>query len=170
MNNYFELFDLTANFNINKKELTQKYQQLISQYHPDRFTRKSESEKTKALHNSTIINDAYQTLNSDLKRTNYLLELAGINAFDEKDTQMDTGFLMQQIEFAASLEQLQQKQDMDNMESFIDKMTVLEQQHIADISRYFEEQNLEKVKQLVRELKFYQQLKQQANQSIDELL
>jgi molecular chaperone HscB len=49
----------------------------------------------------------------DCKRlaTAYLLELQGINAFDEKDTQMDVDFLMNQIELRESLEVIKTTKD-----------------------------------------------------------
>jgi DnaJ-domain-containing protein 1 len=56
------------------------------------------------IHFGAIINTAFDTLKSPLLRATYLLELQGINAFDEKDTQMDVDFLMNQIELRESLE------------------------------------------------------------------
>jgi DnaJ-domain-containing protein 1 len=46
-----------------------------------------------------------------------LLELQGINAFDEKDTQMDVDFLMSQIELRELLEAI--KTTKDEMAFFI---------------------------------------------------
>lgn len=170
MNNYFELFALAPDFSINHSKLEQTYQHLISSNHPDKFTNASKLEQNKALSNTALINTAYQTLANDLNRASYLLELAGINAFDEHNTQMDSDFLTQQITYQEQLEQLTQTEDIARIENFITTMSNLEKQHIANISKNFQEKNLDLIKNLVRELRFYQQVKKQANHLIDEIL
>jgi molecular chaperone HscB len=56
-------------------------------------------------------------------RATYLLELQGINAFDEKDTQMDVDFLMSQIELRESLEAIKTTKDEMALEDFIVDIT-----------------------------------------------
>lgn len=169
MSNYFELLSIENSFSIDKNKLEQNYQELISSQHPDKFVQKSEAEKAKATQNTSLINTAYQVLSDDLKRANYLLELAGINAFDEKDTNMDVDFLMAQIEYRETLEQLAQDQDAEAIENFVDEINKISQAHIVKIGLEFTQNNLEMIKNLVRELRFYQQLAGNANQLLDEL-
>ncbi|KAA0437152.1 MAG: Fe-S protein assembly co-chaperone HscB [Candidatus Thioglobus sp.] len=94
MQNYFELFSLQAGFDIDLKDLEGAYQKQIIQYHPDKFASKDTKQQSVALQNTSLINDAFATLKSPLLRGTYLLELQGINAFDEKDTQMQPDFLI----------------------------------------------------------------------------
>ena len=166
MSNYFALFSLKSDFSIDLADLESAYQLQISQFHPDKFATKSEPEKSLALQNTSLLNTAYNTLKSPLKRATYLLELQGINAFDEKDTQMDEDFLMAQIEYRETLERAK---NFDEIEHFIDIITPLEDEHIVSIEREFKQNNLQTIKNLVRQLRFYQQLKQQANELLDEL-
>ena len=168
MQNYFELLSLKAIFSIDKAKLEKHYQQLITQHHPDKFAHKGKNQQAQALQNTALINTAYQSLSDDLNRAKYLLSLSGIDAFDHKDTQMDTDFLIQQIQYRETLEQLEQDKNIDEIEVFINKMTALEKSHIADISTQFEHQNLDNVRNLVRQLRFYQQLKAQANILLDQ--
>lgn len=170
LTNYFQLFSLKPDFSIDLEILESAYQTQISQFHPDKFATQNSQKQAAALQNTSIINTAYTTLKSDLKRATYLLELAGINAFDEKDTTMDADFLIAQIKYSETLEQLEADKNINEIEMFIGKINVLEKQHIVSISQFFKIKNLEKVKQNVRELRFYQQLKSHANQLIDELL
>ena len=167
MQNYFEIFDLTSGFEIDKNKLETEYKTQIAKFHPDKFVNHSSDEQSQALQNTSLINTAYNTLNSELSRATYLLELENINAFDEKDTQMDTGFLMAQIELREELETIKNE---DEIENFIDKIQPLEKQHIADIKTAFQIENLIEVKKLVRQLRFYQQLSLEANKLLDELL
>jgi molecular chaperone HscB len=59
-------------------------------------------------------------------RATYLLELQGINAFDEKDTQMDVDFLISQIELRESLEAIKTTKDEMALEESIAKSTFSE--------------------------------------------
>lgn len=169
MQNYFELFSLKLNFNIDLTELELAYQQKVTEFHPDKFATGSDKEKSLALQNTSLINAAYDTLKSALLRATYLLELEGINAFDEKDTQMDVNFLMSQIEFRESLEVIESSKDEMNLDDFIEKITAKIKLNIIDISQAFKvDQKPQKVKNLVRELKFYEQLNLHANRLMDE--
>jgi molecular chaperone HscB len=40
--NYFEIFGLSVDFNLNKKELTKSFRQLMRKLHPDLFAHKNE--------------------------------------------------------------------------------------------------------------------------------
>jgi len=99
-----------------------------------------------------------------------LLELEGINAFDEKDTQMDMDFLMNQIALREKLELLEVDKDELALDDFIEKVSQKVTQNIEQVKQLFELNEFDKNKNLVRELKFYTQLKVQANQLMDEWL
>jgi molecular chaperone HscB len=99
-----------------------------------------------------------------------LLELQDINAFDEKDTQMDMGFLMNQITLREQLELLEVNKDELALDDFIEQVSQKVVQNIEQISQLFELDDFSKIKNLVRELKFYTQLNVQANQLMDEWL
>jgi molecular chaperone HscB len=167
MQDYFLIFDLEHDFEIDKAKLELNYKTQIAKFHPDKFASASSSQQSQALQNTSLINTAYDTLNSDLNRARYLLELNNINPFDEKDTQMDSDFLMAQIELREELEAIKNE---TNIEEFIDKINPLEKQHIVDIKENFKIENLMVVKNLVRQLRFYQQLTLEANKLLDELL
>ena len=68
---YFEIFDLDVNYNIDAQALHDKYLLLQKQYHPDNST--TEFEKREMLQLSMTVNDAYKTLNNDLLRAEYML-------------------------------------------------------------------------------------------------
>ncbi|TEU27921.1 MAG: Fe-S protein assembly co-chaperone HscB [Gammaproteobacteria bacterium] len=170
MQNYFELFSLDAGFAINLTSLEQAYQSQISIFHPDNFVTNSDKEKSIALQNTSLINTAYDTLKAPLLRATYLLELQDINAFDEKDTQMDMEFLMNQIALRERLESLEVNKDELELDDFIEQVSQKVTQNIEQISQLFEIKELDKIKNLVRELKFYTQLNTQANQLMDEWL
>lgn len=170
MQNYFELFSLEVDFSIDLKALENAYQVQIAHYHPDKFASNSDKEKSLALQNTSLINTALETLSSPLLRATYLLELQGINAFDEKNTQMDTGFLISQIAFRESLEAIENAKDELALDDFIEDISNKIKQNIEEIQSLFEIDAFNKIKNLVRELKFYTQLNAQAKQLMDEWL
>jgi molecular chaperone HscB len=105
-----------------------------------------------------------------LLRATYLLELQDINAFDEKDTQMDMDFLMNQIALRELLESLEVDKDELALDDFIEQVSQRVVQNIEQVKQLFELNEFDKIKNLVRELKFYTQLNAQANQLMDEWL
>lgn len=170
MQNYFELFSLEADFDIDLGGVEVAYQTKIAQHHPDKFVTKSEKEQSLALQNTSLINTAFDTLKSPLLRATYLLELQGINAFDEKNTQMDMDFLMSQIELRESLEAIEKTKNEMKLDDFIKNISQKIKQNIDKIKQSFEINALSDIKNLVRELKFYTQLNTQANKLMDEWL
>ena len=169
MQNYFEIFSLEPNFNIDLIKLELAYQQKVAQFHPDNFATSSDKEKNFALQNTSLINTAYDTLKSALLRATYLLELDGINAFDEKDTRMDVDFLMSQIDLREELEAVESSQDELELDNFFEKISSKIKQNITNIDKEFSAtKNKNQIKNMVRELKFYEQLNLHAKQLMDE--
>ena len=141
----------------------------MAKFHPDKFAAGSDKEKNFALQNTSLVNTAYDTLKSALLRATYLLELDGVNAFDEKDTQMDIDFLMSQIALRESLEAIEASKDELELDDFIEQVSNKIKKNINAIIALFDStQNADEIKNLVRELKFYEQLNLQAKRLMDE--
>jgi molecular chaperone HscB len=83
---------------------------------------------------------------------------------------MDIDFLMNQIALREQLESLEVDKDEIALDDFIEQVSQKVAQNIEQISQFFELDDFSKIKNLVRELKFYTQLKVQANQLMDEWL
>ena len=74
---YFSVFGLEPRLNLDLAALEREFHRLSRRLHPDRFTRASENEKQWSLADTALLNDAYRTLKDPLRRTEYLLKLAG---------------------------------------------------------------------------------------------
>ena len=169
--NFFELFDLKKSFNLDENALLRAYQREISRFHPDKFSTSSESEQLQALQNTSLINSAYSALKSPLNRAEYLLNMVGINPFDEKDTSMDSNFLLSQIELREDLEVIKEQKDSLALDDFIDHIKSFIKDNVSSISEAFTNLwDLKLATMLVRELKFYEQLNTDANALMDEWL
>ena len=171
MQDYFDLLKIKKSFDISLDSLEVSYQELISEHHPDRNMDRSSEEQARAFQNTSLINSAYETLKSPLKRATYLLELENINPFDETDTSMNMDFLMSQIELREELDSFKSNQDELGLDNFIHKIKSLINDNVKNISVNFQKEvSLDIIKNLVRELKFYIQLQNQAKAFLDELI
>ena len=114
--NYFEIFNLSAKYNLNLTQLEEGYKAILKSIHPDRFINASDNEKNLAMIKSTQVNDAYQTLKNPIRRAQYILDLNQIIP----DKGLGNDFLMQQMEYEETLEDLNDKNGLDAFKLEID--------------------------------------------------
>ena len=78
MNTYFSIFSLPTHLGIDTAALEKSFYALSRRLHPDRFAARPAAEQAAALAESSRLNDAYRTLKDPITRTEYLLELEGV--------------------------------------------------------------------------------------------
>ena len=111
--NYFKLFGLEAKFTVELGQLTERYQTLQKNVHPDRFAHASSQEQMLAVQKSAMINDAYQTLKHPLKRAEYMLIQRDTEIPNEQTSFSDNAFLMRQMELREMLAEIKFSNDVD---------------------------------------------------------
>ena len=167
---FFSLFDLPANFQIDSTLLEQSYRALQSQVHPDKFAHLSEADRRLSMQWATRVNEAYQTLRNPLGRARYLLSQKGVDTQEESNTAMPLDFLIQQMEWRESLACVKQAKN-------VDALTGIEQQ-VLMMKRALEQelaQNLDDTRDyitasgIVRKLKFIEKLTEEISTVFDEL-
>ena len=160
--NYFQLFDLDVNFDIDLNQLSNTYQVLQKTVHPDRFAHASAQEQLIAVQKSALINDAYQTIKKPLKRGEYILTLRGIEMPNEQQSFGDVSFLMHQMELREMLADIKSSSDIDNALDQADKILSKEFQSYFDLMQSQINENSAGSNSLacdnLRKLKFYQKL------------
>ncbi|QQX81897.1 co-chaperone HscB [Shewanella sp. KX20019] len=109
--NYFELFSLSPSFDVDTAILAERYRDLQRAVHPDKFANASEQDKRLSVQRTAQINDAFQTLKNPIQRAEHLLALKGLELSHESTTLKDTQFLMQQMEWRESLEEISDSDD-----------------------------------------------------------
>lgn len=112
--NYFQLFGLEEQYDLDLKRLADAYREIQRNTHPDRHAHGSRRDQLLSMQYTATVNDAYETLKSPLKRAMYLLKLSGIDLADDSSTHMDSEFLMQQIELREKLEAAQHAKDPES--------------------------------------------------------
>lgn len=75
---YFEIFSLPPKLALDAAFLEKSFYKLSRDFHPDRFASKSAEEQAEATEKSSQLNDAYRALRDPIRRTEYLLELEGV--------------------------------------------------------------------------------------------
>ena len=101
----FHIFGMPPRFELDKAQLTERYHQLMTAVHPDRFSVAPESERRCAMQWASRVNEAYRELLHPLSRARLLCELAAVPV-DLLDTRLPSTFLAQQMEWREDYEAL----------------------------------------------------------------
>jgi molecular chaperone HscB len=105
--NFFTLLGLPESCSVDEALLDRNYRALQTQWHPDRFAAASQSERLAAVQHASLINDAYNTLKTPLRRAEYLLQLNGVDPHKgDNKTLQDGAFLVAQLEQREELEDM----------------------------------------------------------------
>ncbi|MGI9103861.1 MAG: Fe-S protein assembly co-chaperone HscB [Terriglobales bacterium] len=75
---FFSFFGLPRKLNIDIHALEQEFYKLSRKLHPDVHARANQQEQRWSLEKSSQLNDAYRTLREPIARTEYLLNLEGV--------------------------------------------------------------------------------------------
>ncbi len=153
--NHFELFGLPVAFDLDAALLESAYRQLQGQVHPDKYAHLSDAEKRASMQWSSRVNEAYQTLKSPLDRAVYLLQLNGIDALAQSNTQLPMDFLMQQIEWREAIQEAARSSDLTALQRVEREIAAQTQAWRERLSVELDRQhNLEAATATVRQLKF----------------
>lgn len=168
--NYFELFELEVLFQIDNAHLTDNYQKLQSEFHPDRFVDGDEQQKRIAMQATTFINEAYKTVSDEQSRARYMLELQGIPFDVEKDTTQDMDFLMSQMNLREQIDEVDSVEDpLDSLDELNSQARNDKKKLIQSFQKYYLSEDWMEAKEVVLKLQFFARLQQQINQKQEAL-
>lgn len=106
MTDYFELFGIPRRLKLSLDALQQRFYELSRELHPDRFMRKPESERQRALEMSSTLNDGYRTLKDPLKRAHYVLAKEGFEMAEQRSKDVPPELLEEVFELNMALEEM----------------------------------------------------------------
>lgn len=161
MSQYFTLFQLEPQFDIDTDSLEQNYRTLAARFHPDRFASASAFEQKQAVMMSSTINEAYHTLKNPTDRAAYLLRQQGIDADAPEHTSFAPEFLMQQMEWRETLAEARGGQDQTALPALDKEISGAQQELWQDLREAFRRQQYEDAAQLVRQGRFLDKLKKE---------
>ena len=166
--NYFEIFGLPVDFNVDLPALDERYLDVQREVHPDRYAAAGESEQRLAMQWAALTNTARATLTDPLQRAIYLLQLNGCEL--EENPELPPEFLMEQIALRESLDELASDPDaLQALGSFKQQvrqvMAGLEGEFASAIKN-----NLQAAEAVVYKLQFVNKLLVSADQLVESAL
>ena len=161
MSQYFTLFQLEPQFDIDTDSLEQNYRTLAARFHPDRFASASAFEQKQAVMMSSTINEAYRTLKNPTDRAAYLLRQQGIDADAPEHTSFAPEFLMQQMEWRETLAEARGGQDQTALPALDKEISGAQQELWRDLREAFRRQQYEDAAHRVRQGRFVDTLKKE---------
>ncbi len=132
MVNYFEFFDLPVAPTVDQARLKRAYYQKSREHHPDFHTLSDSDRQSESLEQSTITNQAYQTLNDPDRRMRYFLELKGVLE-EEGKNEVPQEFLMEMMEVNESLMELEFDNNPDTRRTVETQIDALDRQLTASV-------------------------------------
>ena len=102
---------MVVGWQVDRSSLDASSRQLQQVFHPDRYASQGDVERRLAVQTASLINQAYETLKSPLKRAQYLLELKKIDASQDSHITHDGVFLMEQIQLREQLSEVRDNSD-----------------------------------------------------------
>lgn len=139
--NYFELFGIPVSLQVDPAWLRQRYYELSRLYHPDMHTLAGEAAQADMLEKSAMVNQAFKVLGNEHDLLQYVLELKGVLADDDKYT-MPQLFLIEMMDINEKLIELEYDPDEEAIAALHLDVTAMEQElysQVAGLIAGFEE-------------------------------
>ncbi|OXL14492.1 Fe-S protein assembly co-chaperone HscB [Polynucleobacter cosmopolitanus] len=113
---YFALFQLKPQFKIDRQALESAYLTVQQKVHPDMHAQASDSDKRVSMQLSALANSAYRTLMNPIQRGLYMCARNGVDPQLETNTAMPAQFLMQQMKWRETLDDVRdQPSELDQL-------------------------------------------------------
>lgn len=147
----FALFQISPSFQVDLKDLEERYFKLQRVLHPDRSAGKSERDLVLAAKKSADLNEAYETLKDPLLRGKYLLEETERSA----ETHQDPGLLEEILSWQ---ETLSRERDEKMRKEFLQERHADFERTLEALERAFEEGNKERARILLVRLSYLKKI------------
>ena len=171
MNNPFALFDLPVAFQVDSVLLNERYLALQKSLHPDNFSAASAQEQRLAMQKSAEINDALRILKDPIARADSIIALnTGEQENPEEKSNKDIGFLMQQMEWRETLENIENRKDTDELSAFTKEIDQIRHAILSELSTALTEQQWDIARAITDKLRFIKKLQTEIERVEETLL
>ncbi|HED34316.1 MAG TPA: Fe-S protein assembly co-chaperone HscB [Gammaproteobacteria bacterium] len=162
--NYFEIFSIAVSTEPDSEKLREANRELQQQVHPDRFANSSDAEKRQAMQITSLINQAFKTLQEPVLRLQYMLSLRGVDMSAETDTSMDGEFLMAQMALREEIADIRnQSEPLDVLETMRMDLKNKSVDLIRHFDRAYQAGELDQGREIVRKLQFLNKAQKEIN-------
>ena len=171
MNNPFALFDLPVAFQVDSALLNERYLALQKSLHPDNFSAASAQEQRLAMQKSAEINDALRILKDPITRADSIIAInTGETENPEEKSNKDIGFLMQQMEWRETLENIENRKDTDELTAFAQEINQIRHAILSELSTALDAQQWDIARAITDKLRFIKKLQTEIERVEETLL
>lgn len=171
MNNPFALFDLPVAFQVDSALLNERYLALQKSLHPDNFSATSAQEQRLAIQKSAEINDALRILKDPIMRADSIIAInTGETENPEEKSNNDIDFLMQQMEWRETLENIENRKDTDELTTFAQEINQIRHAILSELSTALTEQQWDIARAITDKLRFIKNLQTEIERVEETLL
>lgn len=159
MTNPFALFELPVQFQVDFDALSARYLALQKSLHPDNFSASSAQEQRLAVQKSAEINDALQILKNPILRAEAIIHFhTGEQQDIEQKSTRDMSFLMQQMEWRETLENIESTQNEAELADFSQNIGQEEKAILAQLEMALDNQQWTEALAINDKLRFIKKL------------
>ena len=112
--NYFEFYNIPESFHPDLAFIKKKFYELSKKYHPDFFANEVEAKQQEILELSTLNNKAYNTLNDENNRLEYILKTHNLLVEGAKP-QLPSDFLMEMMDLNERLMEVENAEELGHI-------------------------------------------------------
>ena len=171
MNNPFALFDLPVAFQVDSALLNERYLTLQKSLHPDNFSAASAQEQRLAIQKSAEFNDALRILKDPITRADSIIAInTGETENPEEKSNNDIDFLMQQMEWRETLENIENRQDTDELTAFTQEINQIRHAILSELSTALDAQQWNIARAITDKLRFIKKLQTEIERVEETLL
>ena len=171
MNNPFALFDLPVAFQVDSALLNERYLALQKSLHPDNFSAASAQEQRLAIQKSAEINDALRILKDPITRADSIIAInTGETENPEEKSNNDIDFLMQQMEWRETLENIENRKDTDELTAFTQEINQIRHAILSELSTALDTQQWNIARAITDKLRFIKKLQTEIERVEETLL
>jgi molecular chaperone HscB len=105
---YFAFFGIEERLALDITDLQKRFYDLSRKLHPDRYGRKSSTERELSEEATSILNDAWRTLRDPVKRAGYVLAQHGMDIGEQRSKNVPPELLEEVFELNMALEEMRE--------------------------------------------------------------
>ena len=166
--NYFELFEIPPQFEVDTKKLKPKFLELSRKFHPDFNTNEDETGLQRVMEISSAVNKGWQLFQDPMATLKYVLEMTG-SISEQENTKLSEDFLMEMMELNEQITDSEQNQLLDIKE----KIYQYEQALYSGVKKLLisspsatSETDLEKIKEYFYQRKYLDRIQERIGLSL----
>ena len=151
----FDIFSIDKKFEIDTKILEEKYLELQTLLHPDKFINASQEEQSFSNAHTSSVNNAFKVLSDDISRIKVLLEYFGYQ-ISENESFQDVSILEEIMDLQNKSMSVETESEKNKIKSQLEDKI---EKEIKNVSQFFNEKKYKDIHKSCIKLSYLQKIK-----------